>query len=175
MKPMFRGSLLSLTRYWWEYKTSAQGKVVAASIILTTSVAMVSLEVPAYQLVIALSLFMAAAFVVGWSVRPALEVRWRLPETAIAGQSFQVGCTLTNRSRFWARAIGAGAFILPPPLKRASANSITRRPGPREDRGHRIRTHPATPWRVWMPYVARLYALSVRVVSNGRTGHACQQ
>ncbi|MBI5094785.1 MAG: DUF58 domain-containing protein [Candidatus Hydrogenedentes bacterium] len=115
MKPA-RGSLLPLVNYWWGFKTSAAGKVMAASVVVTASIAMVSLEIPAYQLMVALSIFVFAAFVMSWLLRSKLEARWRLPETAVAGQPFQVSCMLANHTNAWARDIGVGAFNLPPSL-----------------------------------------------------------
>jgi len=111
------GALLPFLDFWW-FKITPAGKAMAASIVVAAFAGMTSLEIPVYQLLVALSMFVVVVYAASWVARPKLDVRWRLPEKAVAGQPFEIACGVTNRSWFWARELGAGAYGLPPVLRR---------------------------------------------------------
>lgn len=116
MKPKGRMILLPLVRYWWGFRTTWPGKLLAACIVIAAGPAVLSLEVPAYQLFVALSFFALFAWCAAFVARPRLDCAWRLPEKAVTGRPIEIACELRNRSRFWARDIGVGAFDVPAAL-----------------------------------------------------------
>lgn len=128
------GGIQRLFDYWWGYKTTTPGKLMGGCILISGVVGMVSLEIPVYQLPVAFGMLSLFVFVTGWLARPKLEAQWRLPEKAVAGQPFEIACALTNRSWFWAREIGAGAYRLPPALKAEGALGTLAALGPGERR-----------------------------------------
>ena len=110
------GAILPFFDYWW-FKTTPAGKAMAVCLIVSGFTAMLSLEIPVYELLVALSVFVLVVYAASWLARPKLEARWRLPEKAVAGQPLEIACGVTNRSWFWAREIGVGAYGLAPSLK----------------------------------------------------------
>jgi len=109
----------------WVYKATTEGKVLAGCLVVAGSVAMGSLEIPAYHLLCALSGLALAAFVAGWLARKQVDVAGGFPETAIAGHPVSGAFTLTNRSRRAAYDVSVGLFDLAPSLQAEAGEAVT--------------------------------------------------
>ena len=121
--PLARRLVRALWRLW-VYKPTTEGKVLVGCLAVAGSVAMGSLEIPAYHLVCALGGLALAAFATGWLLRKKVEVAGGFPETAVAGHPVAGAFTLTNRSRRPGYDLSVGVFGLPPSLKAEAAPAV---------------------------------------------------
>lgn len=140
---------------------------------------MVSFEVPTFQLMMALSMFTFVVYLAAWIIRPRLEIRWRVPEKAVAGQPVQIACRLVNHSRYWAREVGVGAFDLPPSLRSTKDPPPLRdaAPGKTADVSFGLLPlkrglYPRPPLRVFSLFPFALFRMEARVIPTKRDSHA---
>jgi uncharacterized protein (DUF58 family) len=110
---------LPVVYYLWTFKATTRGKILGGCIILSAMAAMSSLEIPVYQLCFALAMLVLIVYAAGWLARPKFDIKWRVPETAVAGHPVLVSSTLINRSSYWARDINVGGFDMPESLRMA--------------------------------------------------------
>ena len=122
--PLARRLVRTLWRLW-VYKPTTEGKVLAGCLAVAGSVAMGSLEIPAYHLLCALGGLGLVAFAAGWVLRKRVEVAGGFPETAVAGHPVYGAFTLTNRSRRTAHDLSVGVFDLAPSLEAEAAEAVT--------------------------------------------------
>lgn len=115
-----QSSLSPLLQYLLFYKTTERGKVYAVCLFVVSGGAMMSLEVPLYQLLFALAMPVCFAFGYALAARPRIRLDARLPEKAVAGQAVTAQLTLTNLSSFCGRDIQAEPAAMLPYLEQAS-------------------------------------------------------
>jgi uncharacterized protein (DUF58 family) len=164
---------VSLVRYWWSFRTTTSGKILAACILCVAPPAMTSLDIPIYQLLFALAVFSLCAYTAAFVLRPCIEVRGRFPEKAIAGQPVAARFTIINRSRICARDLGVEGFDLPRSLKRVDDSMAVPGLAPGASADASLTVMPlrrgvyAWPgWRVFTTFPFGLFRTNVRSVPN---------
>jgi len=106
-----------LANYFWRYKLTASGKALFSGMFLSAMVAWSTADVPIYHLTCGLAAFFAVAVVVGFLMRPRLEIRDEIPESTSAGQMSTARFHIVNRSRHEARDLAVGFDCLPAGLE----------------------------------------------------------
>jgi len=89
--------------------------------VVSSLVALWSLELPVYQLLFALWYVAAAAFVLGWLMRPTVDLTGHGPTQTVTGEPAEAQLTLTNRGRTRAYDLSVGWFGLPQEVDQVDA------------------------------------------------------
>ena len=116
-------SFRRLYRWLWCFRTTPEGKALAWCLIVSSSVAMASLEIPAYRLMFALFGTACVASAASVVLRPSVRMAGRFPERAVAEQRVTGEFTLTNVSKRAAYDLSVGLFDLPHGVARADSEA----------------------------------------------------
>lgn len=99
-------------RYFWRFKLTPAGRLIVMAVLLS-SVGLISVEIPTYQVFCALLGLLMVCEPIGLFLRPHLELHGRLAEKARVNELFTSEIVLTNRSWKPAYDLMAGLFGLP--------------------------------------------------------------
>ena len=85
MTPSLLPSVRALVRHAWHFRATPGGRVLFGGMVVSSLIALWSLELPVYQLLLALWYVAAAAFVLGWLMRPTVDLAGRGPTQTVTG------------------------------------------------------------------------------------------
>ncbi len=108
-------------RYFWRFKLTPAGRMIVMAVLLS-SVGVISVEIPIYQVFCALLGLLMVCEPIGLLLRPHLELKGRLPEQARVDEPFTCDVIMTNRSWKPAFDLMAGLFGLPKPVELLSGD-----------------------------------------------------
>ena len=100
-------------RFLWTFRFTAGGKWVIAGLLLSGALGSATADVPIHQVFCALLALLCVDRIVGFSLRPKLDVLGAFPEKATAGQVVATQYTLVNRGKLTAYDLGLRFFRLP--------------------------------------------------------------
>ncbi len=100
-------------RFLWTFRFTAGGKWIIAGLVLSGALGSATVEVPMYQAFCALLALLCVDRIVGFLLRPKIDVLGRFPEKATVGQIVEAQYTLANRGKWTAYDLGFRFFRLP--------------------------------------------------------------
>jgi len=100
-------------RFLWTFRFTTGGKWIIAGLLLSGVLGSATVEVPIYQMFCALLALLCVDRVVGFLLRPKLEVLGNFPAKATAGQIVAAQYTLVNQGKLTAYDLALGFFRLP--------------------------------------------------------------
>ena len=100
-------------RFLWTYRFTTSGKWLIAGLLFSGVVGSVTVENPIYQVFCVLLALFCVDRIVGFSLRPRIDVIGAFPEKATAGEPLSVKYTLVNRGRWTGYDLGLRFFRLP--------------------------------------------------------------
>ena len=120
-----QSSLERLAFYFWGYKATESGRALLFGTLVSTMVALSTLDIPAFHLFDALVALLTVAWCVGWYFRPRLRVEVEPLPTATAGLPITMVCRVTNiRRRRAAHDVSLGFIGLPKGLREAQPQPV---------------------------------------------------
>ncbi|TWU43809.1 hypothetical protein Q31b_13410 [Novipirellula aureliae] len=108
-----RSSAYRYLRFLWHFRFTTSGKWMVAGLMLSAMLGSASVETPIYQIFCALFAFFFIDRIVGYTMRPKIDVAYQFPDRTTAKESVQGTFKLDNQGRWTAYDVGVRFFRLP--------------------------------------------------------------
>lgn len=115
-----------------DFRVTLAGWILVFGWFLTASMGVDNIDRPVYVVVCAWTAPGVIAFVVGWLLRPRVEIRADFPTRGAVGQPLAIRCGIVNACRRPQYAIGVGFFFVPLEFERGSLPPVVAVIGPDE-------------------------------------------
>ena len=110
----------------FHFKITRQGWVLIISLIATVPVGMTTMQLPIYNVLVALACFLGISEVASVIFWPRCKVEGQLPEKLVAGRTTKVDFTLKNSWLLPAYDLSVGFFGLPASVREIDAGKTVR-------------------------------------------------
>lgn len=100
-------------RFLWTYRFTTGGKWLIAGLLFSGVVGSAAVEVPIYEVFCSLLALFCVDRIVGFVLRPRIDVVGAFPEKATAGETLSVQYRLVNKGKWTAYDLGLRFFRLP--------------------------------------------------------------
>jgi uncharacterized protein (DUF58 family) len=114
------------------FRVTLAGWLVFLGWFVTASMGVDNIDRPVYVVVCAWTAPGVIAFVLGWCLRPRVEIRADYPTRGAVGQPLSIRCGLSSTRRRPQYSIGAGLFFLPIEFERGPLPPVVDAIGPGE-------------------------------------------